>query len=146
MNKNGKLFWIFLKKNGTFLMFWAHLMENMDRISKRKWHTLLPICDASYCITLFNFGSYGSNSYTWILANSALDEGVEYNTTKLPNHLKKIQRTFKSYKRNQKYSKKISAWVLVLKFWCKHRANVRYLQFSYLTWAFTLRILLDAYF
>ena len=70
-------------------MFWAHLIEDMDWMSKRKWHNLLAICDGSYCITLFNFGSYGSNSYSGILVNSALDEGLEHNTTKLPHHSKK---------------------------------------------------------
>ena len=28
----------------------AHLIENTDRMSKRKWHTLLPMYDASHAL------------------------------------------------------------------------------------------------
>ena len=81
-------------------MFWAHLMENTDRMSKRKWNTLLAICDASYCITLFNFGSYGSNSFSGILVNSALDE--DWNT--IPPNYQIIQRKFKERSNHTKKS------------------------------------------
>ena len=46
---------------------------------------LLAMCDANYCFTLFNFGNYGSNNDSGVLANSTMGEGFEYGTIKLPN-------------------------------------------------------------
>lgn len=38
---------------------------------------LLAICDPGYCFTLFDFGSYGSNNDSDVLANSAMRKAFE---------------------------------------------------------------------
>ena len=45
---------------------------------------LLVVCDADYCFTLFDLGSYGSNIDCGVLANSLLGKGLESNKTQLP--------------------------------------------------------------
>ena len=45
---------------------------------------LLSVCDADYCFTLFDFGSYGSNNDSGVLANSHLEKGLESNKIHLP--------------------------------------------------------------
>ena len=45
---------------------------------------LLAICDADYCFTLFDFGSYGSNNDCGILANSQLGKALESNGLHIP--------------------------------------------------------------
>ena len=45
---------------------------------------LLAVCNADYCFTLFDFGSYGSNNDCGVLANSLLGKGLESNKIQLP--------------------------------------------------------------
>ena len=45
---------------------------------------LLAVCDADYCFTLFDFGSYGSNNDGGVLSNSLMGEGLETNTCNIP--------------------------------------------------------------
>ena len=45
---------------------------------------LLAVCDADYCFTLCDFGSYGSNNDCGVPANSLLGKGLESNKIQLP--------------------------------------------------------------
>ena len=45
---------------------------------------LLAVCDADYCFTLFNFGSYYSRNDCGVLANSLLGKGLESSKIQLP--------------------------------------------------------------
>ena len=45
---------------------------------------LLAVCDADYCFTLFDFGSYGSNNDCGVLSNLLMGEGLETNTFNIP--------------------------------------------------------------
>ena len=47
---------------------------------------LLAVCDADYCFTLFDFGSYGSNNDCGVLSNSLMGEGLETNTFNIPEN------------------------------------------------------------
>ena len=51
---------------------------------------LLKMCDANYCSTLFDFGSYGSNNDCGILSNLVMGEAFQYNNIDLPDP-KKLQ-------------------------------------------------------
>ena len=46
---------------------------------------LLAVCDADYCFTLFDLGSYGSNNDSGVLSNSSLGEMFEDGKMKLPS-------------------------------------------------------------
>ena len=46
----------------------------------------LALCDAHYCFTLFDFGSYRSNNDCRVLSNSLMVEGVEKNTFNIPEN------------------------------------------------------------
>ena len=45
---------------------------------------LFAACDADYCFTLFDFGSYGRNNNCGMFSNSLMGEGHETNTLKIP--------------------------------------------------------------
>ena len=45
---------------------------------------LLAMCDANYCFTLFDLGSYGSNNDSGILAHSEMGNRFEFNEMNLP--------------------------------------------------------------
>ena len=45
---------------------------------------LLAVCDADYCFTLFDLGSYGSNNDSGVLANSSMGQLFENGNMKLP--------------------------------------------------------------
>ena len=45
---------------------------------------LLAICDANYCFTLFDIGSYGSNNDSGVLANSEMGIRFATNDFNLP--------------------------------------------------------------
>ena len=45
---------------------------------------LLAICDADYCFTLYDIGSYGSNNDSGVLANSNMGKMLENNRLKVP--------------------------------------------------------------
>ena len=96
-----KFFRTTLKKNGTLLMFWENLMENADRMSKRKWHTLLVMYDASHYITLFSFGSYGSIP---IVKSFQIQLWVKTLIT-IPSNYQIIQRKYKEISNHTKNSK-----------------------------------------
>ena len=45
---------------------------------------LLAVCDADYCFTLFDFGSYGSDNDCGVHSSSLMGEGLETNTVSIP--------------------------------------------------------------
>ena len=45
---------------------------------------LLAVCNADYCFTLFDFGSYGSNNDCGVPANCLLGKGLESNKIYFP--------------------------------------------------------------
>ena len=45
---------------------------------------LLAACKADYCLTVFDFSSYGSNNDCGVLSNSLMGEGLEPNTFNIP--------------------------------------------------------------
>ena len=46
---------------------------------------LLAICDADYCFTLYDIGSYGSNNDSGVLANSVMGQLLENNRCRVPS-------------------------------------------------------------
>ena len=49
---------------------------------------LLAVCDAKYCLILFDLGQYGSNNDSWILANSQMGQMFEKNELNVPEDVK----------------------------------------------------------
>ena len=47
---------------------------------------LLAACKADYCLTVFDFSSYGSNNDCGVLSNSLIFEGVETNNFNIPEN------------------------------------------------------------
>ena len=49
---------------------------------------LLAVCDANYCLLLFDLGQYGSNNDSWILANLQMGQMFEKNELNVPEDVK----------------------------------------------------------
>ena len=54
---------------------------------------LLAVCDANYCLILFDLGQYGSNNESWIQATSEMWQMFEKNELNVPEDVK-LEETF----------------------------------------------------
>ena len=69
-----------------------HIRSQCPQLSGTLYHNykgffsivILAVCDAEYCFTLFDLGSYGSNNDSGVLANSSMGELFEKGKMKLP--------------------------------------------------------------
>ena len=82
LEKNISKIWGCLEFSSRHRIYWRqmHLHQVCPRLTRILYHNykdlfrmvLLAICDPGYCFTLFDFGSYGSNNDSDVLANSAM--------------------------------------------------------------------------